>query len=196
MRRGLLPFVVPIYLLCSCVQNGRVRQEPQDGENVGAFVPAGDRLALTGRLLEPGSFAPTIRLPLLSGAEGTTAGVTGKRHVVMFWASWCGDCKEATPAVVRLQGERTSLPWLTVSLDNQAKEARLYIIYNGIGGTHFFDGRGWKGAACMDYAVPLHGIPYFFLIDSIGRIEWCGGEAAGLKEFLDGHEEPGPDSAP
>lgn len=195
MTRKAVMFLWTMHLLCSCVQNGRFRPSPDEWERPRTSTPEDERLILNGRLLSPGTFAPTIRMPLLSGSEDNASYRYGQ-HIVMFWASWCGDCKEATPAVVELQREYQGLQWITISLDNEAEKARQYVIYNGIIGKHLFDGRGWKGAACVDYAVPLHGIPYFFLIDSIGRIELCTGKVRELKEFLDRHEKTCPNFTP
>lgn len=140
--------------------------------------------AFSDKRVQPGSFAPHIHLPSLYATDMESDFHSGEETILLFWASWCKDCVAETPGLVQIQREYPTIRWITVSLDNQATEARKYIHANHLRGTHLFDGRNWEGAACEDYAVPLHGIPYIIYIGKDGRILWCGGTASGLDEAL------------
>ncbi len=139
--------------------------------------------------LSTGAFAPFVRLPFLFPLQqddaNTLDSVNHAAHVILFWASWCSDCREETPALVALQKEYPRLPWLTVSLDNEAEKARQYVWKNRIGGIHLFDGRNWRGEACTDYAVPLHGIPYMVLVDKEGKLYWTGQRTDSLRAVIE-----------
>lgn len=143
--------------------------------------------------LSPGAFAPLVRLPFLFPLQQDDASaldsVNHAAHIILFWASWCNDCREETPALVTLQKEYPGLPWLTVSLDNEAEKARQYIWKNHIGGIHLFDGRDWRGEACTDYAVPLHGIPYMVLVDKEGKLYWTGQQTDSLRAVIEQLQE-------
>lgn len=163
-------------LLASCNGGGRAPQSMQQTDHP-APSPQ-ERWQQAQRQLTPGAFAPLVRLPFLfaqgNNDAATLDSVNHVAHVVLFWASWCSDCRQETTALVRLQRAHPHLAWLTVSLDNEAEKARRYVHEHHIDGLHLFDGRDWRGEACTDYAVPLHGIPYMVLVDSEGRIAWSG----------------------
>ena len=166
-----------------CTSNGRVLTHEQASDHH-TRAPK-EEWELSDRRLTPGSYAPLVRLPFLFAKDGDTThlldSINRHAHVILFWASWCADCREETHALVALQKEFPQLPWLTVSLDNEASKARQYIHTHALGGIHLFDGRGWRGSACNDYAVALHGIPFMALIDRYGKLYWTGQQTDSLR---------------
>lgn len=171
-------------LLLSCTGEGRL--ERGDTLSPGTEKRSNkDLWESQDRRIKPGCFAPTIKMPgLYASNNKCITSPSNARHIVFFWASWCTDCNEATPEVKRVQEEFPTIPWFTISLDDNVQAARQYVEENNLAGTHLFDGRNWRGDACTDYAVPLHGIPYIILIGEDGRIEWIGGEPRLLHDFL------------
>ena len=149
--------------------------EPSDIYRV--FAAAGKVLAET----DHGNY--TLRLRLYE-AEQRLDSINHAAHILLFWASWCSDCREETPALLALQKDFPQLAWLTVSLDNEATKARDYVWKNKLSGMHLFDGRDWRGQACEDYAVALHGIPHMVLIDSQGRLAWSGQQTDSLRSAI------------
>lgn len=178
-----------VSLIVSCRSNGRTESYDEELET---SIQTDERelWQMQDRRIQPGCFAPKINMPLLFRGEQDKVSDT-TRHVVLFWASWCKDCKAETAAILEIQRSHPTLPWVTVSLDNEAAKAREYIHDKKVKGTHYFDGRDWRGEASTDFAVPLHGIPYIILIDKYGKIEWVGGEVSELKRFLDHHDSTG-----
>lgn len=172
--------------LISCTGGGRVRPSTEQTDH--PTLSAQERWALTDRSLTPGSYAPLVRLPFLftqeQGAEQRLDSINHTAHILLFWASWCSDCREETPALLALQKDFPELAWLTVSLDNEAAKARDYVWENKLSGMHLFDGRDWRGQACEDYAVALHGIPHMILIDSQGRLTWSGQQTDSLRSAI------------
>ena len=140
------------------------------------------------RRIQPGAIAPNILMPLLFRSSSSNAdSILAARHVLLFWASWCGDCKAMTDSVRSFQQCHSDIPWVTVSLDYEASKAREYIREHHLQGLHFFDGRDWRGDACTDYAVALHGIPYIIYIDDSGRIRWTGSSMQQLEDVSAAH---------
>lgn len=140
------------------------------------------------RRIQTGAFAPKILLPTLFFSEEKNIDSIQKvPHIVLFWASWCGDCQEETSNIQNFQSKHPDIEWITISLDNEALKAQNYIRKYNLKGIHLFDGRDWRGDACTDYAVALHGIPYIIYIDGQGKILWTGGQIKELQQTLDKH---------
>ncbi len=176
------PLLVGVALV-ACTGNGRVQPSLQPTDHPTLTPQEG--WEMSDRRLMPGSYAPLLRLPFLFAQDADASrqldSIGHHAHILLFWASWCSDCREETPALVALQKEFPQLPWLTVSLDNEACKARQYIHAHALGGIHLFDGRDWRGSACDDYAVALHGIPYMVLVDQNGKLSWTGQQADSLR---------------
>lgn len=173
-------------LAAACTGGGRV---PSSAPMTDHDMPDREQIWIRQkRLLTPGAYAPLIRLPFLFPKSDIDAqlldSVNHVSHVVLFWASWCSDCREEIPSLVSLQKSLPSLPWLTVSLDNEAVKAQQYVWKSHLQGIHLFDGRDWRGEACTDYAVPLHGIPFMVLIDEEGKVVWSGSETDSLAQHI------------
>lgn len=179
---GLAALVATMSMLTCCTGSGRVPQGTQPTDHT-TPTPQ-ERWQQAQRQLTPGTFAPIVRLPFLfaqrTNEAATLDSANHSPHVLLFWASWCSDCRQETAALVRLQKAHPHLIWLTVSLDNEATKARRYVHEHQLGGLHLFDGRDWRGEACTDYAVPLHGIPYMVLVNGEGRIAWSGQQTDSL----------------
>ncbi|MDH4101494.1 MAG: TlpA family protein disulfide reductase, partial [Nitrospirota bacterium] len=47
-------------------------------------------------------FAPLFKLKTIAGAEISLNALRGKTVIVNLWASWCGPCRQETPALERL----------------------------------------------------------------------------------------------
>lgn len=182
LRALAVPMLVGL-ALAACTGNGRVQPSLQSTDH--PMRPPQEEWELSDRRLMPGSYAPLVHLPFLfpqdADASRQLDSIGHHAHVLLFWASWCSDCSEETPALVALQREFPQLPWLTVSLDNEATKAQQYIHAHKLSGIHLFDGRDWRGSACNDYAVALHGIPYMVLVDQNGKLSWAGQQADSLR---------------
>jgi len=55
---------------------------------------------------EPGTPAPSCRVPTLSGHSSVDPSASrGKVVYLDFWASWCGPCAQSFPVLDQLQSE-------------------------------------------------------------------------------------------
>lgn len=180
VEKNLLTILLAI---SSCTYSGRMPNDNAHDIPTDRYASKKEEWQASDRLIKPGAFAPLINLPSLFGSKKVDCNPS-KQHIVLFWASWCSDCKEEMPNILNFQQKHPEIPWITISLDNEATKAREYIYQRKLEGTHLFDGRDWRGDACTDYAVGLHGIPYIILIDSIGKIKATCGNVSDLEKGL------------
>lgn len=110
------------------------------------------------------------------------ADLRGRVVLLEFWATWCGDCRQAAPVVEALLEERAGEPLTALSVcarrggeeHGQTREAW------GLALPSALDGEGLSEAA---YDVPRW--PYHVLLDTDGRVAAAGLKTAHLARALD-----------
>lgn len=118
---------------------------------------------------------PEIAGPGLDGGMVNVADFRGGPTVVVFWASWCGFCKNELPKLVQLKEKYGSqgLNIVGVNIDREAKAAveacqKLGITWKNI---HFADesqGVGNKNPISARYKVSA--VPSMYVLDRDGKI--------------------------
>ena len=122
------------------------------------------------RPLEAGQAAPSLDLPHIDARGGlalervTLDDRRGTIVVVEFWATWCGPCLQALPAIDRAaRGWGSAVEVLAVNVDDAAKARAL------------FDAKGWgltlvadAGDAADRYGV--QSLPHTVVIDRAGIV--------------------------
>ena len=129
--------------------------------------------------IKVGQKAPELSFTDPDGKKLSLKEISKGRIVLLdFWASWCGPCRRANPAVVAMYKKYSDKKFpkakkgftiVSVSLD-QKKEAWLQAIKNDglVWPFHMSDLGGWKSQAAMIYGTEF--IPQSFLIDADGNI--------------------------
>lgn len=118
-----------------------------------------------------GAPAPDLVLHALNGHDYSIAGLRGQVVLVVFWASWCGPCRQELPALAEFATHHTAqgVQVLGFSLDDpdnltqvRALSAMLHFPVGLLGSAWAGDyGRIWR-------------IPVSFVIDRSGRLIFNG----------------------
>ncbi len=123
-------------------------------------------------LLKPGTVAPDFTLKDLDGLPVKLSELRGRRVVLVFWASWCPDCRAEVPELKAMYAEADpdKVTFVSVSYDRDFTTLKKFAADNALPCIQLFDPAGKKESKVgADYHVKW--IPSLYLIDAKGRIE-------------------------
>ena len=122
---------------------------------------------------------PKFAMVSTKGEKLTNAGLKGKVVLIDFWATWCGPCKQASPAVQRLHANFANKGMRVIGADTfeqpgpsgAAAYAKLHKY------TYTFATKGDALASKLGAT----GIPLFVLVDKKGVVRkvWTGLDGRG-----------------
>ncbi len=122
--------------------------------------------ALTGK----GALAPDFTLTTLDGKqEITLSELQGKVVYIDFWASWCGPCRKALPAVQALWHEYRDeeFQMLGVNLDRKLEAGLKYVEAKGVDFPSVFDEGGR-----VSTSFGVRSIPSMLIIGPDGKVAY------------------------
>jgi thiol-disulfide isomerase/thioredoxin len=123
--------------------------------------------AKSGDRLEVGDPVPQTELrKLASDGSGSLADYRGGWVLINVWASWCGPCREESPALERFhRRNRARLTVLGIDTRDLTEDGREFVGEFGISYPQLRDADG-------DYARELGttGVPESFLVDPAGTL--------------------------
>lgn len=119
---------------------------------------------------KPGQYAPDIALIDVQGSMKKLSDQKGKIVLVDFWASWCGPCRKANPALLKLYSKyrQNGFEIFGVSIDDDKAAWKKAITRDKITWIQVNDSKGWDGPAATAYKIEQ--IPTSYLLDKSGTI--------------------------
>ncbi len=120
-----------------------------------------------------GSKAPTAVLETLDGKPADLGTWVGKEPVFMeFWATWCSNCRQLEPQLVKLQKQyagKVRFIGVAVSVNQSPELVKRYIATHSFQGEQLYDRKGFAGDA---YEVPA--TSYVVVINAKGVVVYTG----------------------
>jgi thiol-disulfide isomerase/thioredoxin/outer membrane lipoprotein-sorting protein len=114
-----------------------------------------------------GKRVAALTLGISEGKEVTLQSFAGKPVLLDFWATWCVPCRESLPSLEKLYQENRSKGLVLLSLDeddDDAQKAAEFWTMRNEPWPNFHAGKDIREK------FPQHGIPYFVLVDSSGKV--------------------------
>ena len=118
-------------------------------------------------LLKPGAAAPEFTLNDIDGNTVSMSQFRGKTVVLVFWASWCPDCRAEVPALKELQAKANpaKVVFVSISSDRTVEAWKKYVAENEMGGVQLYRD---KSKVSEDYHVKW--IPSQYVIGPDGKV--------------------------
>lgn len=122
-------------------------------------------------LLKAGTPAPDFTLNDINGNPVSFSSFKGKTTVLVFWASWCPDCRAEVPGLKTLfdKADKEKVAFVSVSFDRSLEALKAFDKENDLPGTQLFDPAG-KKESTVAAAYGVLWIPSLYLIDSKGNV--------------------------
>ena len=122
-------------------------------------------------LLAPGTQAPDFTLKDISGKEVSLSDFAGKTVVLVFWASWCPDCRAEVPELKAMHAaaDAGKVAFVSVSFDKEYDKFVSYVTENELPGVQLFDPAGKKDSTIGD-AFGIKWIPALYVIGPDGKV--------------------------
>ena len=122
-------------------------------------------------LLKPGVLAPDFTLEDLNGHAVNLKDFRNRTTVLIFWASWCPDCRAEVPLLREMyaSSDPSKVVFVSVSFDRDKEVLKAYANENALPGVQLFDPAGKKKSKVAE-AYHVKWIPSLYLIDANGKI--------------------------
>ncbi|HEX2837485.1 MAG TPA: TlpA disulfide reductase family protein [Phycisphaerales bacterium] len=128
------------------------------------------------KLLAAGDKAPSFRLEDAKGAWVRLSDYKGKIVVLDFWATWCGPCVHAIPALQAVHAKYEGKPVVVLGMNCEGdpmpgKTPVDPVKFKQDKGGHYMTLLNADGVSDR---YKVRGIPTFYVIDTEGKVLWGG----------------------
>jgi thiol-disulfide isomerase/thioredoxin len=115
---------------------------------------------------------PDFSLPDSTGKMISVSSMKGKYVFVDFWASWCGPCRNESPALVAAYKKYNNKGFeiLSVSFDENAKAWLKAVAKDGYTWANVVDTSGMGPKGKLATTLKIKAIPRNFLLDKEGKV--------------------------
>ena len=122
-------------------------------------------------LLPTGSPAPDFSLNDLEGKPFNLSDLRGRDVVLVFWASWCPDCRAEVPELKQMaaSADPSKVGFVSVSFDREFEALRTFSTEQELPGIQLFEPAG-KADSAIGAAYGVRWIPSLYLIDPEGKV--------------------------
>ena len=122
-------------------------------------------------LLKVGRKAPELALKDLDGNMVKLSSFRGKNVVLVFWASWCPDCRAEVPMLKEMysKADPDKVVFVSVSFDRTLDAVKDFVAEQELPGVQLYDPSGKKDSP-VSAAFHVKWIPSLYLIGPDGRI--------------------------
>lgn len=123
-------------------------------------------------LLQPGTPAPDFTLQDINGNPVTLSSFRGRKVVLVFWASWCPDCRAEVPDLKALAAKANpeQVAFVSISFDKTEEALQRYVAENYLPGVQLYDPAGKKDSQ-VAAAFHVKWIPSLYVLDAQGKVE-------------------------
>ncbi len=115
--------------------------------------------------LRVGAKAPDFEIETIDGEDIVLSQMKNDYTLVIFWATWCENCKEEIPRINEAMSlfKRAKVDIVAISIDEEEADIKKYVKDNSISFKVASDLLGWEGKIVTDYAV--YATPSMFIVD-------------------------------
>ena len=141
---------------------------------LGAQTPAQEDpdIQYASTLLAPGSKAPDFTLGTMDGRPFSLSSLAGRMVVLVFWASWCPDCRAELPELKAMYEavSKDKVAFVSVSFDRGLDALKAFAKDNALPGVQLFDPAGKKESA-VGAAYGVKWIPSMVIVGPDGQVK-------------------------
>ena len=122
-------------------------------------------------LIAKGQSVPDFSLKDIDGNTVKLSDFRGKTVLLLFWASWCPDCRAEIPQIKAMHtlANPDSVVFVSVSFDREYDTWKQFVPENSLPGVQLFDPEGMKESKIGD-AFHIKWIPSMYVIDPQGKV--------------------------
>ncbi len=122
-------------------------------------------------LIAKGQPVPDFTLNDLSGKSVKLSDFRGKTVLLLFWASWCPDCRAEIPQIKAMHTlvNPDKVVFVSVSFDREKSTWEQFVPENNLPGVQLFDPEGMKESKIGE-AFRIKWIPSMYVIDPQGKV--------------------------